>query len=265
MDKLIEKDGKFYKQAKVVMLPTKEGYHKKDSICKYIYNNRKNQPLILSANDVTGSPDHYQHYHLYIIDDSEINKEDLFIDYYTSGEPAHIRQCIKKINKDIYDGEISHYPNGDGITKIIASTNTPIKEIMTMHNNKVSECQLFDVQPLPKPSKSFIEAYIKEYNKGIFITDILVEVILLYKEEPLQDYKKIEHLIDFNNKPERWSNKLKLSFSNEIIIKRAEPKVYTQEQLLHFVHEAWVKGALQYQNPKKEQSYTDFIKQILKY
>ena len=58
------------------LLPTDKSIvnHKKGSICRYVYNNRKNQPLLLCANDCFETGSHYQFYNTYITSDAEIKE-----------------------------------------------------------------------------------------------------------------------------------------------------------------------------------------------
>ena len=152
--------------------------------------------------------------HLYIIDDSEIKEGDWIIgqvlfkgngspEKYLSTIPLKVTM-IRKNNKAVYcSGEwYSNY------NKIIATTDKNI----TFDFPNGSKA------PYPFLSKSFIDAFIREYNKGNIITDILVEVEGIIKSSTWE-----------KEEPEEW--RLKVSSSNEITIKRIEPKLYTQEQV----------------------------------
>jgi hypothetical protein len=85
-------------------------------------------------------------YHLYIISGDEIKKGDFYI--YPN------QNCVWHNN----EGTV---PNKDA-RKIIATTDELI-------------CNRVNQDILPQPSKSFIEKYVQEYNKGNKIEDVMVE------------------------------------------------------------------------------------------
>lgn len=138
MGKLIEKEGKFYKECGIVMLETTnvnnslKGYLDKSLLFSY----QKEYKTIPAEENFTG------HFHLYITSDDEIKEGDRIYhikDNYVDSQPAW------------YDHKIL----AGTWKKIIASTNQTLG--------------------LPQPSDKLIQAYIEAYNKGEKIEKVLVE------------------------------------------------------------------------------------------
>lgn len=137
-------------KAQVIMLPTKD----KTNI-NLFKNNISITPVILS--NKFGETEVSKSQHLYIISDEEI-----------------------KVGDYISDGYIVWKWNDDssllGRKKVIATTDTSISKPEKGYN--------WNSVVYPQPSQGFIEKYIKEYNKGNIITDIIVEY-----EEILKCYR----------------------------------------------------------------------------
>ena len=131
------------KKCKVVMLPTNEKERR-------LYSNEQNNPNDL--NETT-------YYHLYIISNDEIKEGDWFIG------------CVNGITKSYKHKLVGGflpilYPEDK---KIIATTDSSIR---------ISSWEPYHEHPqisLPQPSQSFINVFVKEYNKGNVITDLMVE------------------------------------------------------------------------------------------
>jgi hypothetical protein len=94
--------------------------------------------------------------HLYIVTDEEIKEGDW---YYEVGNSVPVKK---------WDNYLSIREGHNWCKKIIAITDTSLK-IEIARGFKGKEYNL------PKPSNSFIEKFISEYNKGNIITDVMVE------------------------------------------------------------------------------------------
>jgi hypothetical protein len=172
-DDLTNVDGKFYKKHQLVMLATENVRDSKISL--------KNEVLQLTDLKVVAMPQH-----LYIL--SGITYVDKGDWYYSKFEKT-IKQSDSKCQS--FD-----------IDKIIATTNPELK-IESMIVGKTIHI------PYPRPSDDFTKKFIKEYNKGTVISEVLVE------------YKKthIEGLTIFGIFKEY---ELKVAPDNTITIKKAE-------------------------------------------
>lgn len=136
MSKLIEKEGRFYKECGVVMLDT-------DTPSKFGFLTQKGKDVF---NDLRWFKGHELpkildsvNQHLYITSDDEIKDNDKYIE---NGMIFTAHSNFVRLRQD---------PN---IKKIIATTDTSLG--------------------LPQPSDKFIQAYIEAYNKGEKIEKIAV-------------------------------------------------------------------------------------------
>ena len=98
------------------------------------------------------------------------------------------------------EGGYEEYPDTSGCNKIIATTNT--LRLITK-----DEFGGIDNQHLPKIPKQFIEHYISEYNKGNKIEKVLVRFSDVHLGQLVLE-------------------------NNEIIIKPAEEKMYSKEEVI---------------------------------
>lgn len=103
--------------------------------------------------------------HLYITTDDEIKEGDWCIDLNDNNYLFQVTSEFLVDNKN----------NLKFIKKIIATTDSSLMYLS--NNGRIG-------YNLPQPSQGFIEKYIKEYNKGNIITDIIVEY-----EEILKCYR----------------------------------------------------------------------------
>jgi len=122
----------------------------------------------------------YKPQHLYFTSDEEIKKNDWVYQYETS----EIYKVSKVLTKDhLYldtNGE-KQYNNYDPwvAKKIIATTDNlhigeqnPLYTKEDLENNHT----LKYTKLVPKPSQQFIEAYVREYNKGNVIERVMIEM-----------------------------------------------------------------------------------------
>jgi len=190
------------KKVQVVMLPTNE----KAQIVKMPHGK-----LEIKNQDSQGKDQH-----LYFLSDEEIKEGDWFLPTIGSlkGQPCKLNKGCKTSDKG----------------KIIATTDSSLK---VGHNygsieygDKTVDCNDY----LPQPSQSFLEVYVKEYNKGNVIKEVMVE----YEERSSTEFGKyaIEKMGEQN---------LRLKVNpkdNTITIKRVKDS-WNREELISVVGE-WI-------------------------
>lgn len=159
MNDLISKENKFYKEHSVVMLPTEKA-------SKLILDNNGKGDLVLWHKPITPITAIPQH--LYFLSDEEIKVGDWFIS--TFGLWQH------NGNK----------PDKSAV-KVIATTNPELLKFGTCNKcgayqfssylvcNYNGICNGKVIPSLPRPSNAFLEAYVREYNKGNKIESVLIE------------------------------------------------------------------------------------------
>ena len=132
-----------FKRAKVVMLPTNEK-------ALIHFGTPKNN---LRYTRLYKDSIHHKYQHLYITSDDEIKEGDWCYD--------KVHQYIVRISKELLGNYL--------YKKIIATTDSSLEVI-------VAEGPFATIsKTLPQPSQSFIEVFVRKYNKGNIITDVLVE------------------------------------------------------------------------------------------
>lgn len=175
------------KKCKLVMLPS----------------NQK-APIILGENLLVNIPGQLRGtgYHLYFLSDNEIKEGDWI--YNKEREPS-ILQCIGK-------GSLRNWK------KIIATTDESLKiEIFGL--GETAMCSL------PQPSQSFLEIFVKEYNKGMVIKEVMIEYYVITLNE------------DWSQKPVVITNEYKLKINskdNTITIKRVKDSWNREEVIALF-------------------------------
>ena len=125
-------------------------------------------PLVCNPNDETTNGIFLKDrnwYHLYITSDDTIKEGDY---------------VIEDIGGVVY-GPIDKESIVENPQKIIATTEIGLGEIP----NSVPGFNFPDKIGLPQPSQSFIEVFVREYNKGNVITDVLVEMHCIEEFEPI--------------------------------------------------------------------------------
>lgn len=175
---LIQVDGKFYKQCKVVMLPTKKAI--RNGIAELPLSGRRlvflNKEVIF--NNAISDTKRFKPQHLYILSDEEIKEGDWVFnkEYFENKQMMVVYKAVKI-------DEINHHLNKEIWYKIIASTDpeliTSTKSNYIQFNTKVEETT---IQSLPRPSNAFI----KKYCHLGGINDIVVEyeTIVTNPDEP---------------------------------------------------------------------------------
>lgn len=161
-----------FKEHTVVMLPTNEKAR-----------------LYIKGTLKYGSDEvHSTGQHLYILSGEEIKAGNHFLTDIrnrisdNNGIPIwELKQCLKVLNEWIFstDNDGLGY-NPYWCKKIIATTNNSLITGKGLDSfSGIPDC-------LPQPSLEFIQAYIKAYNKGNVITEVMVE----YENHALKEYDK---------------------------------------------------------------------------
>lgn len=169
MSKLIEKEGKFYKECGVVMLEATNG-------SSHILINPSNGVLYYHEQSCDIGAHRLQH--LYITSDDEIKEGDKVLIFNNEGNikifsPKICSTVAKSMNLSNKDSD----PTQHKYKKIIATTDT------SLYINAIFEQDMHMYQKgLPQPSDKFIQAYIDAYNKGEKIEKVLVE-LEMYAED----------------------------------------------------------------------------------
>jgi hypothetical protein len=154
------KDMSQFKKCKVVMLPTNEKAN------LHLLGNELGYTKISNSNPLC------KQYNFYITSDDEI-KEGEVVPYIMCWKDGSYELCNS--NNSIRKSKLTY------AKKIIATTDSSLKIIKHIPWSKELESP-YDVEKgypkellLPQPSKSFIEAYVKAYNEGNPITEVMVE------------------------------------------------------------------------------------------
>jgi len=182
------------------MLPTNQKAH--------IFMNAVNKKLLLDMeSELHRVLPSGKYQHLYFLSNNEIKEGDWVYSNckHTSLEKDNYRvfKCTRIGNTGIVFGEIGDtLVSSDSINwckKIIATTDRSLK----IDNwGKVSG--VFD-DGLPQPSQSFIEKYIKEYNNGTRITEVLVEYWAHTEEYPQLRVDPKDNTITIKKVKNSWS------------------------------------------------------------
>lgn len=202
-----------FKRAQVIMLPTEN----KSSIWSH-----KGRRLYYNQNNPNDVDDEIR-YNIYIISDDEIKEGKENIYYYDTN--------FNKISKWI--GESNTYCKTN-FKEIVATTDTSL--MTTNHSNGTWNY-------LPQPSQQFIEKYIKSYNKGEVITDVLVEY---------ENYTNIDCKVHIDNSAtETVSNIQQLKINpkdNTITIKKLKDS-WDREEVIELLNQCYNLG---YNSKKSE-------------
>lgn len=224
MSKLIEKEGKFYKECGVVMLNSD-----KESV---LYLREVWSGPMLCRSSISYKQESFpnqQNQHLYITSDDEIKEGDKVLIFNNEGNikifsPKICSTVAKSMNLSNKDSD----PTQHKYKKIIATTDKSIG----FTDHKISPVPNFC--EFPQPSDKFIQAYIDAFNKGEKIEKVLVEYT---KNGYSKQGKSHFEILDTANQPFpkdvgnlwfNWEPKLK---DNNIIIKKMKDS-WSREELL---------------------------------
>ena len=237
MSQLKKINGRYYQEAEVVMLSTKDKslLHVHSELLTGSEQSGWSKELEITTTNIKfGDEGWYENtpQHLYIIFNEKIKESDWYI-WLDNNQIYRAVTDIMIINQHVKNGHIK---------KIIATTN----EYIGYTDIRVSPVKNFCTYP--QPSDSFIKKYIEEYNKGNVITKVLVEY---------EEYRSMLGLdIDDNTKinySEPWYE-LKVDSNNTITIKRLELELYTREEVKILITNAFKAG---YERRHSGYPYTD--------
>jgi hypothetical protein len=173
------------KPGKVIMLPTDTTNYGYELVLE---TNCFNEKTLRYCND-PWIPNSEKRQHMYILSADEIKEGDWVL---CLDEIDHPSECVFQ------------HTNGSTCTackKIIATTDSSL--FLIIKNVGIREQDSMEVS-LPSISQSFIDKYVREYNKGNIITDVMIEYEdkgyqkLMNPEEPLptkQHHYWIENII----------------------------------------------------------------------
>lgn len=153
---------------------------------------------------------------LYILSDDRIKKDDWVINTLHYNEPIH--QC---------DDE-EYYLKRPQYKKIIATTDNSLtyESLAKKINPDLAKINGWDDYTLPKPSQSFIQKYVAEYNKGNVIADIMVEYEEIVGELPFRMH--LGWIVKVNND------------TNTITIRKIKTS-WTKEEIMNALHKVELK------------------------
>ena len=231
-----EIDGKFYQECDIVMLPTKEASKLYDLYGKLNISLHGD----IYQNDGDKVPQH-----LYFLSDEETRSEICW----------HYNHILKTISNEV----------STGYKKIIATTDSNLN--LDKRYKDGGEI----VYLLPRPSNSFIDKFVSEWNKGNKIEKVLVEMFDDGEEEWMGD--------DYIHYGEPFWNShynLKIAPDNTITIKSVEVSKF--EQLAQLLRDRGVRKYLNINNfgyslverdivellskpVKMEESWSDIVKE----
>jgi len=188
-----------FKNASVVMLSTNQkaligdfviGTTIEENPKKLFYGKKVQEPFNCS----------HTNFHLYIISDDEIKVNDWYIIEFNG---LKLTQCTS-------DEELISLEGRTDCKKVIATTDKSL--IYTNTEDFPSFVEKSDLNIFPQPSKSFIEKYVRAYNSGVPIENVLIE------------YYHLVSTFGLNNE---W---LKVATDNTITIKKIKD-TYTQQEV----------------------------------
>lgn len=215
-DKLIQIDGKSYKECEVVMLPTND----QTQIAKGHDNNRfiyADKPMSDTQNNRAG----YMNQHLYILSSEEIKEgEDLIKD-------AWYINTFRGFGKPFQNDNLS---NNGYLKQIIATTDILLTDYIKVEGGFGS------YNKVPRLSDDFLKDFVKAQGKGF--------------DKVLVEYIKLEEPTDDGNSKKYIQYDLKIAPDNTITIKpvEKEKKDYGIEYLkfiaTRFAHECRLKGVV---------------------
>lgn len=145
--------------------------------------------------------------HLYFLSDDKIKEGDWFYHGNTG-----ISKCTKVSGKmNIASNRGLH--QSSACSKIIATTDKSLRTLIEYDSSEENSERYYDI---PQPSESFLEEFAESYNKGHFITDVMVE------------YEDNGHEVDMEGRGGEdvgWLSKIELKINpkdNTITIKKVK-------------------------------------------
>lgn len=148
----------------VVMLPTNEKASTNGLVINPFTNKIEYNDIVIKKGAKYYTDVAFTYNHLYITSDEKIKEGDWYID-----DTNAVRQSVT--SDDIYWKSRTDYK------KIIATTDKSLTTSEIVYPEEF-------IHNLPSPSPEFVQAYIKAYNAGESITDVMVE----YEEYAVGNY-----------------------------------------------------------------------------
>jgi hypothetical protein len=217
-------EGKVYQKVSVLILSTEKRsdfvLHTKSNLLEYVRDQRA----------IIGTTEYFQTQHLYFLSSEEIKEGDWAINLYSNS--------LFKITQVFTDGYEGYKPgnedivygltDGMGLTnfkKVIATTDPALNIRDLSEEEKRRYSPALKSVDVPRPSNSFLEAYVREYNKGAAITEVLVEMEKgRYYESPESSGESYGGLT---------KDKLKVAPDNTITVKPVVQKqTYTRNEVI---------------------------------
>lgn len=217
------------KKAQVILLPTQDN---NSLLAKYILDASfegiiKEGELCTQSNK--GWSNVFRPQHLYIISDDEIKEGDWFINMDRVFKCKSIEfHGIVSIHGDTYNKELSK--------KIISTTDTSLANKCIRKNGTITDNYS---NVLHQPSQQFIEEYIKFYNKG----DVITEVLVKYEAQMLNISNHIYH----GNKLLE-NIKLKVNSKNNTITIKKVKDNYNRKEVVNIINQYTIEMASEIKN-----------------
>lgn len=215
-----------FKRTKVVMLATNE----KSNL---VMNNIQQGLFVVGGNGILAKHrmGNCTNQHLYFLSDETIKEGDFFIDTITNALLQHKAGNELRVNDK----------------KVIATTDSSLKsDIPKLGRGEHSDFAHYP--SLPQPSQAFMDVFVREYNKGNIITEVMVEY------ETIEDTTK-DYII---GKGQPAINILKINpKDNTITIKKVKDS-WTREELPIEIIKDMISYCEKMQVYDKLGSYNDF-------
>lgn len=212
------------KKCKVVMLPTEKATYDYGDIVQLTVDNHPtgHKKGFLCIHNLPFGSTHvnWKHQHLYITSDEKAQVGDWMLGWQhgINGTPEGGAMHYIRFHDNSSAAKLSAM--SVGAYKIIATTNSSLRipiEILTTIGEAVTDISS------PQPSQSFIEIFVREYNKGNIITDVLVEY---------EDYWiKVAHSLDVGYKP-------KINPKDNTITIRKVKDSWNREEVIELISKA---------------------------
>lgn len=222
MSKLIEKEGKFYKECRVVILRMPMN----NKSWSYIFQD--NTSLRFNSKNKTRYNDRQGWYpqHIYITSSDEIKDGDWCLFFWDGGQIGSDKPQQYQIVK-------GHVLN-KGLRKIIATTDTSLK--LPIPEGLAEYPMSYTPKSLPQPSDKFIESYIDAHNKVGQIEKVLVEY------ELFDEYGNI-----IMGDVQRESDTVRLKLKNDNIVIKKTKDSWSRDEVCNLLNEyrvyTWKNGS----------------------
>jgi hypothetical protein len=221
MSKLIEKEGKFYKECRVDML---DADWIEASKSNRVFTNNWNKSLVYGNFNYANQDWDFKH--IYITSNDEIKDGDWCLFFWDGGQIGSGKPQQYQPNK-------GHVLN-KGLRKIIATTDTSLK--LPIPEGLAEYPMSYTPKSLPQPSDKFIESYIDAHNKGGNIERVLVEY------ELFDEYGNI-----IMGDLQRESDTVRLKLKNDNIVIKKVKDSWSKDEVCNLLNEyrvyTWKNGS----------------------